>query len=217
MVSQRTPFDPKVNGFKFVNYFEFPQPLKINLPLIGSSPINANDIVFGLCGGMTFAALDYFNHQITPPVYNNPGDINVTLYHYLINRQLDSLGIGILQKMFAMMIQDDDDLGVKIANNEVPNLRSLIDSGKPASLALIRVSGLNDPTRNHQVAAVGYDFDPDTHAMSIYLYDPNHPGDEPVITLDLSNPQGGVHLAQSTGEPLHAFFVTNYSAENPPQ
>ena len=114
------------------------------------------------------------------------------------------------------MLLDGDDMGSKIAQSEIPALRASLDAGKPAVLVLIRVSGLNDPSHNHQVTAVGYDFDPDTNAMVIYLYDSNHPGDEPTISLNLANSANGVNLTESTGEPLRGFFVTNYQAQTPP-
>jgi hypothetical protein len=67
----------------------------------------------------------------------------------------------------------------------------------------------------NKVTAVGYDFDADTKAMAIYLYDPNHPGEEPTLTLNLANPASGHNLSQSTGEPLRGFFVINYQPQAP--
>ena len=113
------------------------------------------------------------------------------------------------------MLMDDEDLGEKVARSEIPAVRASLDSGNPVVLLLIRVKGLNDPSHNHQVMAVGYDLDPDTKAMTIYLYDPNHPGEEPSISLNLTNPETGLNLVQSTGEPLRGFFVGNYQAVNP--
>jgi hypothetical protein len=51
--------------------------------------------------------------------------------------------------------------------------------------------------------------------MTIYLYDPNHPGEEPSLSLNLANPTAGVNLTQSTGEPLRGFFVNKYQAQTP--
>ncbi len=217
MVTQKTPFDPVVNGFKFVNYFMINQPVKLSLPIIGETSINVGQFVFGLCGGMSYSALDYFNHQLAVPIDNNPAALNPTLYNYLVHRQVESLENGSLQKLFTWMLLDGQDLDAKMVQGEVPNLRNFIDHGSPVSLALLRVTGLNDPTHNHQVVAIGYDFDPDTQNFTIHLYDPNHPGESPQITLNLANPSAGINLAQSTGEPLRAFFVTNYTVELPPQ
>jgi hypothetical protein len=63
---------------------------------------------------------------------------------------------------------------------------------------------------------VGYDFDPLANQMTVYLYDPNHPGEEPSLALDLSHPGQGNSFTQSTGEPLRGFFVIPYASETPP-
>jgi hypothetical protein len=36
-------------------------------------------------------------------------------------------------------------------------------------------------------------------------YDPNHPGETPTLTMNLTKPSVGIALAQSTGEALRGF------------
>ena len=80
----QTAFIPQQNGFAFVNYFQIQLPGSVTLPLIGT--IQLNNVVFGLCGGMSYAALDYFYAKAPPPHYNTPQEIAPALYNYLVSR-----------------------------------------------------------------------------------------------------------------------------------
>ncbi len=216
METVMTNFVPQVNGLKFINRFEFPNLSTINLPLIHSGPISLGEIIYGLCGGMCFTALDYFKAGLAIPDITNVNDINLGLFSYLWNRQLNSLSIGVVEKIISWMLSDDQTLAQKVAQEEVPKLRASLDAGQPAVLCLIRVRGFSNPTQNHQVTAVGYDLDPDTNQMTIFLYDPNHPGDEPTLSLNLGGSGQSIALAQSTGEALRGFFVIEYTPQTPP-
>jgi hypothetical protein len=211
-----TSFVPQVNGLKFVNRFEFPNLTNISLPLIHSGPISLGEIIYGLCGGMCFTALDYFKSGLAVPNIANVNDINLGLFFYLWDRQLNSMSIGAVEKIIAWMLSDDQTLAEKVAQDEVPKLRSSLDAGQPAVLCLIRARGFSNPTQNHQVTAIGYDLDTDTSVLTIYLYDPNHPGEEPTLSLDLTHPEQSIALSQSTGEPLRGFFVIEYTPQKPP-
>ena len=178
--------------------------------------------MYGLCGGMCFAALDYFHagkpvpDQITVPA------IGTDLYRYLWDRQLDTLSLPVILRVIEWMLRDDGDVARLTARREFPKLYRRLDKGNPAVLALIRGRGVEDPTQNHQVVAVGYDFDETTRQLTVYLYDPNHPydpnypGQEPRLTMNLARPSRGIEAAQSTGEPLRGFFVIAYKPQTPP-
>lgn len=216
MESGRTNFIPQQHGFRFVNRFEFPEVVGVKLALAGPISRSLKDVVYGLCGGMSFAAADYFKLARPVPEYDDPDEVSVKLFHYLWNRQLDSLRGPTLRKLVVGMLRSDGGLGKAIRDEEVPRLRALIDAGTPAVLALVRVKGLNDPTRNHQVLATGYTFDPQTRQMTLSLYDPNHPRQEPSLSLNLADPARGVNISQSSGEKLRGFFVIDYWTETPP-
>ena len=70
---------------------------------------------------------------------------------------------------------------------------------------------------NHQVLAVGYEEDIITKRTTLFLYDPNHPGQTPSITMDLSKPGTGIKIQQDTGESLRGFFVIDYERQDPPK
>jgi hypothetical protein len=215
MVNVRTPFEPQVNGFKFINYFQLPPSISLNIPFVHISSVSLPNLVYGLCGGMCFSALDYFHAGKAIPGDENIPASGSPIYNYLLGRQLNSLDQGTLEKVIFWMLSSNEDLDERIAGGEIGTLRASLDGGNPAVLVLIRAQGLTDPSHNHQVTAIGYDFDSDTEAMTIYLYDPNHPGEQPTLNLNLANPAAGINLVQSTGEPLRGFFVNNYQAHVP--
>jgi hypothetical protein len=135
----------------------------------------------------------------------------------LHKRQLDSLNLPVVPKVIEWMLRNDLDVGRLTARFEMPKVRSRLENGKPVVLGLIRVHSGQKPTDNHQVLAVGYDFDDQTNLMTILLYDPNHPGEEPSMLVDISHPSQGIAISQSTVDPLRAFFLISYKAHKPPQ
>ncbi len=214
MAYTSTNFDPTIHGFQFVNSFDLPDLFVTNLslPAVGS----LGDIVYGLCGGMCCAALDYYEEGKPVPVVNDVDDIPPELFNYLLIRQLDTLHAPVLKKIITWSITDTSSLAKKVAQWEIPKILSSIDSGKPCILVLIRAWGLFQVTKNHQVLAIAYSFDENTKDMIIRLYDPNHPRQVPELTMNLSEPHLGIKLAQSTGEILRGFFSIEYEHASPP-
>jgi murein DD-endopeptidase MepM/ murein hydrolase activator NlpD len=207
MGKTQTPFAAASDGFEFVNFFELKLPVKFELPLVGK--IDLNRVVFGLCGGMCFAALDYFHARQRLPQYPAPQDIDGPLLSYLLERQLDSLSIPVLIKILDWMARGQDELAKWMLKTELPRLTRSLDKGKPVVLCLIRVGKGGDPTHNHQVVATGYDLDVAPGKMVIHLYDPNHPLAAPTITVSLS--RADFAISQSTGEELRGFFLIPYT------
>lgn len=211
MQTGKTNFNNQNHAFHFVNRFEFPDVMNVRL-----SFLKLTDIVYGLCGGMSFAAIDYYKLGLPVPDFDQPEEISVKLFRYLWNRQLDSLRGGTLRKLLVSMLRSDTSLGKVVVNDEIPRLRSLIDQGIPAVLALVRVKGFRDPTRNHQVLATGYEYDPQSRQITLDLYDPNHPRREPQIRINMADLDRGIQITQSTGEALRGFFLIDYNTETPP-
>lgn len=214
MAHVSTPFKPTTHGFRFVNYFDFPYLFNASVPFLGTRSIG--DVVIGLCGGMCFAALDYFEANRPVPTDKETEKIPLNLFRYLWTRQMDTLTMNVLEKLFTWAILDTRILARFIARDEIPRLMALIDSGKPALLVLMRARGLLSLTQNHQVLATSYTYDPAQKTLVLQLYDPNHPGKTPQLSMDLTAPGRGMKLAQSTGEPLRGFFVTDYVRKSPP-
>lgn len=207
----RTAFDPKIDGFHFYNYFE---PIPQTIPLAGI--VHPGSLVIGLCGGMSFASLDYFHAAKSIPPDLDAEKISDPLRDYLVLRQTESLPPETLVRLVEWLTQPDATVAQQTEANEAVHLRALLDSGQPAVLCLVRTRGLGDPTGNHQVVATGYDLDSTPGMMNIFLSDPNHPyqdginWQEPYLTIPAAWQPGGA-LSQSTGEPLRGFFLMSYS------
>jgi hypothetical protein len=114
------------------------------------------------------------------------------------------------------MLRDDISLARSIKRWEIPKVRSEIDQNNPAVLALVRVKGISDPTKNHQVLAIGYEFDTGLELMTINIYDPNYPKEDHALTMDFSNPSQGIKLQHSKDGSQRGFFKIDYKQETPP-
>ena len=71
----KTNFISKANGFRFVNRFEINFPLQFKIPFAGE--VKLSDVVYGLCGGMCFTALDYY--YAGPSIIGSPFKISSSL------------------------------------------------------------------------------------------------------------------------------------------
>lgn len=214
MAQATTGFKPDRNGYLFVNSFPFPFSVTFNLPFAGT--VDIGDIVYGLCGGMCFGALDSFYMGQTIPDYRQVDEIPARYLRYLWDRQIDSFGLLVIPKVIEWMLRSDVDIALRTSRYEIPKLRRRLDRGEPTVLALIRAERGDDPTRNHQVLATGYEFDESKRSILIELYDPNHPQKKPSLKFDLTRPSSGISPKQSTGEFLRGFFVIKYRSQQPP-
>src|SRR5207248_1504810 len=96
--AQVTDFDVTRYGFGFVNSFDKPFFLSTKL---GKLSLGQNA---GLCGGMTFASLDYFaKSRAAPDALSDP------LFDYLCERQTDSLDLpgGVFRYMSWQTMNDN--------------------------------------------------------------------------------------------------------------
>lgn len=174
---------------------------------------------FGLCGGMSWASLDRYyageegSRAASPP---EPGD---ALFSELVVRQIDSMRQRrLMGRCLKWQILPDrtpwwwfwaDGVHQMTAEREWPVLRSSLDAGRPESITLIRVAGIADPSKHHQVVATGYDRG-ESGEYLVELYDPNHPVRDTALRLVLDAAGDLVTCSQTTGEPLRGFFVWPY-------
>ncbi|MFP3897418.1 MAG: hypothetical protein ACLFV5_11375 [Anaerolineales bacterium] len=195
-------------GFRFPNRYNYA--LSLRPPFIGD--VTLGPVVYGLCGGMCYAALDYYHAGLPVPrrtTVPRPGD---ALYRYLWKRQMNSLQLPmgplrILRRMF----KEDEAVARSTIRKEFPKLRYNIARLQPSVLLMIYARSWEPPTRNHQVVAVGYDLDEVAQRATIFLYDPNYPGKEPTLHLDLRSSPGT--FMQSTGETPRGFFLQDYRSK----
>jgi hypothetical protein len=223
-------FLPKTSGFGFANAFPHVPVRRIGIPGVVSIPIG--DASNGLCGGMAFAARDYYEAGRPPPdVTTPPGEGE--LFDYLVDRLFDSFdlpfGPARYLQLMSPLLPDGESLWSRLGiaphgrawrmiNVEWPKILADIDDGHPSPLGLVRVKSSDpfDLKRNHQVLAYGYDLI--GSALTLHLYDPNRPHDDAVtLSLGLSNPSKPVEITCSPpGPTVFAFFRVRYEPSTPP-
>jgi hypothetical protein len=180
---------------------------------------------WGLCGGMAWGSLDnYLVDQKPPPLSKGP-DRETALFKQLVKRQADSMQKGRVMTTcikYQMLPEADSRLSRWIRLRESlgkiteevswPSIKRTIDNERPVPICLIRVRGLSNPDKHHQVLVTGYRMNDDTK-LSLTIYDPNHPDKRPEISARLGDRKHNLQLGQTTGERLHGFFTTDYATE----
>jgi len=202
---KRIPFIPDQHGFHFVNSFKIsPRILNVNL---GSWNM-------GFCGGMSAESRQHFlNKTVIPgqktiPVSGSP------LFNRLLTRQIKSTPAELIARMYDWQSAPNNgdwwrkpSIGQR-TKREWPKLKNELDNDHPTVIVLIRSYGyFADPTRNHQVLAYGYEYNPPTKDLVIYVYDPNKPDQESKLSMNLGLPEGKLFFRDSNSRRSRGFFV----------
>jgi hypothetical protein len=229
MPSVRVPgFTPQACGFRFAN--DFPHVPLRSIGVRGVISVPIGDASNGLCGGMAFAARDYFEAERPPPA--DPAAPGAgPLYDYLVQRLIDSFALpsGPLRYLELMnpALSDGETWlsrwgltphgrAWRMVRDEWPKVRADLDGGHPSPLGLVKVRSI-DPFllgENHQVLAFGYDLDGDR--LTLHLYDPNWPDRDVTMTLPVADPTRAIAVAYDPPSPVLAFFRVDYRAATPP-
>jgi hypothetical protein len=237
--SRSTGFLPDRDGFQFDNHWpDTPYSLP---PLRGSVlDLKYGNAANGLCGGMVFAARDYFESGMSiPPATTPPLGEQDPLFLYLVDRQFATFSVDTVSLMLKLMnplYPDTDEnvlsaLGLAsgragvMANEEWPLIRADIDDGRPSPMVLITVKSLLpwDLGKCHQVLAYAYDVHGDDIVLRVY--DPNQRRDNDVhlhfnvrtvaerIVVDHN-----VAVRDDDGQslrPIYCFARMNYAPKTP--
>jgi hypothetical protein len=207
-----TNFSPALNGFRFVNTFK-----NDFIPAVDAH-------TSGLCGGMVYTALDYYNaHMAIPNQDYRPAD-KTPLHSYIYDRQTHSL-LDNADKWAEVMFNPNGardseffNWGLQMTNGgRLQELTQSIDAGNPVPLGLKSNKG-----GDHQVLAIGYDLgsyhgDPNQHAdqIKIKVYDPNFP--TRVMTLMPVPSQKIYTYVEDQSETWRTYFVDRkYKPHTPP-
>ncbi len=212
-----TPFRPQTNGFKFVNSF--------NNDFIPALDWRTQ----GLCGGMSYSALDYyFSHMQQPKQVFKPANGTV-LQRYLYDRQTNSI-LNNVERWAELGLNPGGSRDNEFFNwgletkpgSRIDELKSFIDHGNPCVLGM---QG-DGKTGSHQVIAYGYDMGryagnlgPYQTDFKIFICDPNHPGETRTLIPDTTR-----HLwvykeevGSNKADTWRAYFVDkNYHTVKPP-
>ena len=209
--SRKTVFNPQNDGFHFVNSFKFkPELLGLDFEEKG----------MGFCGGMCGAALYRFKKSIPVPIGSDVPPQGAALYAELLKRQIKSMDPMVIARMFEFQSAPDQvdayrktSIG-ELTRSEWPKLKDELDKGRPAILVLIRARKLFDnPTKNHQTLAIGYEYDPTRKDLLVYEYDPNKPGEMQTLEMNLGLPDGKLYLKDSAYRGTRGFFVNQAGAK----
>jgi hypothetical protein len=223
-----TDFLPSRHGFAFPN--SWPSQPGVVLAIPGGGSLRIGNAARGLCGGMVFAALDYWHAQSEPPA-ERP-DAGTPLYQFIVRRLVDSWHVpaGVLRYYRWMNLPDGDvrlarpprrrrGVSWRTIQQHWPHVRASIDAGQPAALGVVTMASRWPGAlgHNHQVLAYGYEAS--GSEVSIAVYDPNSGPDDGVrIAFSTTAPALPAKFAHniSIGWPVRGFFLTGYSPAPPP-
>lgn len=192
-------FKPSTHGFRFANSFPG-TPVKHPIPKVPQFTKR-----YGLCGGMSAAAIDFFVARRTiPRVTSVPGK-GTPIYKYLFDRQLATFGskwsyvyrfikwmaLPVNNKRLSSPVPGTSITLVKgtrrRTREEFDKIVREMQNGKPVVLGLVRVNATSSLKvwDNHQVVAYGVQRIRDqrpgtlpggTLTAIFSVYDPNFPG-----------------------------------------
>jgi hypothetical protein len=179
----------------------------------------------GLCGGMVFAALDYWHAGVAPPA--EPPEPGTPLFRFIVRRLVDSwrLPAGVARYYRWMLLPDGDKragarpagVASRTTQRRWPGVRAMLDAGVPAPLGVVTVASANPLLLglNHQVLAYGYEAA--GSAVTLRVYDPNVGPDDAVAIQWDAGAQPAV-FASNLGLrlPVRGFFLTRYRPATPP-
>ncbi len=206
-----TTFKPAIHGFQFINDF------KNNA--IGP-PINF--LTRGLCGGMSYAVLDYYNASLTVPTQDYRPANGTAFQQHLYARQVSSLSPN-LDKWAELTVNPFGSRTLEFFNwgltQQLVDLKASIDRGVPVNLGL---KSLIPDWSGHQVLAIGYDAGPYQgnlgaykDSLKIHIFDPNHPRE--MVTLVPDPATNEYHYLEYPGDRWRTYFVDGkYSPMTPP-
>jgi hypothetical protein len=225
-------FLPSRHGFTFDNEWPAQPAMVVHTPF---GDINLGSADAGLCGGMVFAAMDYWYAGFAPAAARPPAQD--PLYSFIVRRLLDSWHApgGVVKYYEWMGLPDGDAAGVSIFGRRIlnqhglawrtitgewPLIRPDLDRGVPVPLGVVTVASRQprDLAQNHQILAYGHR--PSGSQVTMRVYDPNRgPRDDIQITFNTSAPTRVTQFAHNLAigqRSVRGFFRTTYQVHRSP-
>jgi hypothetical protein len=214
-----TGFLPSLHGLHFDNAFPPGPALTFNL---GRAHLGIGNAADGLCGGMVFAALDYWDVGRPPPPDTAPPAPGTPLFRYLVQRLIDSWHLpggplAYLARMVPWWPATPPSVRPLSVAEQWPAVQADLDAGRPCPLGLVRIRSANplDLGQNHQVLAYGYRRA--GSALRLQVYDPNQAdADDVALCLDLCRPTAIAMEPQETASEVLSLFRVQYDPRTPP-
>jgi hypothetical protein len=162
----------------------------------------------GLCGGMTFTALDYYwANRTIPANTTTPSAVNDPLGRYINARQQQSVESNLGGWSTQILNPDDHALNYWATHDEWNKVKASIDAGHPLPLGLgVYFNG----GASHQVIAVGYR--EGARERWIITCDPNLPRREGCLHLE----PNALHWKDQQGGDWRGYFASSYSPKPAP-
>jgi hypothetical protein len=221
-------FRPSTHGFRFTNSFTgWPLPFDIK-SVIGIAVPKPSDN-YGLCGGMSAAAWDYYAAGRPIPENTTPPSKSTSLFQFLYQRQLATFGrrYTYIQKFFTWMARPLNqplssalDGTRKLTRAGYPSVeRELSDKGL-AVIGLVRVKATSSLAiwKNHQVLVYNSREFRDhrgtttpVRTIILDIYDPNHPKNDEV-TIECKEVVVGKTLRR---RPIYGFKCVQHVPKKP--
>jgi hypothetical protein len=230
----KTTFVPELHGFHFPNGFVN----HVKIDLAGATI--ASFTTTGLCGGMSYAAMDYYEANRPAPTHDTDdfgsSDVppeNTPLANYIFGRQMDAFSLGNATTFVTLTVSGDhstwlppnplaDHRGTPQVTKQdsIPALINELEAGRPAVLGMIGASNLTDiGSKNHFVVAYDYQLLPATAEIEISIYDCNVPDQRPVLKTSTSSGSNEFVHETVAGEgditDWRGFFVAEYTSKTP--
>lgn len=200
----QTDFRPDRHGFGFVNYFPVRWPA-----WWPGRKARRRGFTYGLCGGICFAALDYYHAGKLPEGSSRSPGPGKPLWRYLLRRQLAStLRGGVLLRLVAWLLRPDKSFVGQALLDEMEKIEQRLSQGTPVVLVLIHRWRLLRVTDNHQVVVYGYRVVDQGRCTELTVYDPNRPGEEACLRICRDGREDRLSLYYSLGKEVRAFFVS---------
>ena len=193
-------FLPSRHGLRFPNSW----PAHRAWVRLGPLRLPIGNTARGLCGGMAFLARDRFERGLAVPLIDSTPAPGQPLFEEIVERQNASFGslFSVPLRFWLASAGSQAARDRETATRAWPAIRRDIDAGRPSMVGLVRRAGWNPLALGlgHQVVAYRYEEAP--RRVMLWIYDPNHPGDDDVAVWFEVGAAGRLDYGQRPEEPL---------------
>jgi len=168
----KTRFVPSIHGMRFPNSFS----VSFRIPGLPTTP----PVTYGLCGGISATANDFFRRNRTPPKTTDAPARDTPFYEYLFKRQMDTFGPAAILALRFQLWMSWKAGGLsgyrRRTFTEYEKIRKELRTGVPVVIGLVYARAVTQGRvwHNHQVLA--YDYEYANGSLTMKVCDPNYIG-----------------------------------------